>query len=739
MNKFIKYVGLLALGFVGLSSCQDDFDAPSQNVPVATIAPNTSIAEVKAKFWSDDRNYIMPIDLKENGEHYIISGRVISSDATGNVYKSLIIRDETAALAMSINANSLYNTYQVGQEIVVDLTGMYIGKYNGLQQLGYPQYSQAFGWEATFMSYEFFKGHIQLNGLPEPEKVEPILLTGADLQSGTVENLQRLQSQYVRFNDVYFKEGGTATFTNAPKENQNRDLVLADGTALVVRTSGYASFCSNTLPAGHGDIIGILSYYGTDWQFTLLSDKDCINFGNPTMNPGNKEMPYTVDQAIAVINRGTAANDVWTTGYIVGAVAPGVTEITSADNIEFGANVSLDKTLVIAATPDETDYTKCLAFELPQGSPLRRYGNLLDNPSNLGKEIVIMGNLGKYLGMPGITGNTGAADSFTIVGVEIPEDVTGTIFSESFESTQGAFTVQDVKKPAEISEIWKQSSSYKCMVATAYESASKVNYESDSWLISPEISLKGAEAAFLSFDQAMNYFSSLDVAKTQTTVAVREAGSAAWTTLTIPSYPSSLSFTFVNTGDIDLSAYVGKTIQIGFHYTSTASKAGTWEVKNVLISTEGTAQGGGGDDPTPPTGDGTTIGADALANFNLPGVTTASGYTFDIQKGSGSTAPAFNAASNALRLYADNTMKVTGKNITRIVVTLNSSVKYRYTTFTPNVGAIVPAQATGDTQIVWQGNSNDVTFTVGHDAVFGSDGAGARGQIHISSITIYSE
>lgn len=745
MKNIFKYMGLLALGFVSLTACQDDFDEQQEVAPVATLTPNTTIAEIKAKFWSDDRNYIKTIETREDGSHYIISGRVISSDASGNIYKSLVIQDETAALAMSINANSLYTAYRAGQEIVLDLTDMYIGKYNGLQQLGFPNYTEQYGWEATFMPKMFFEQHCQLNGMPEPDAVKVLTLTGADLSSGTAENLQRLQSQLVRFNDCHFEEGGQVTFTEGSKVTTNRNLILADGTALIVRTSGYSNFWGTTLPEGQGDVQGILSYYGTDWQLSLIDINGCMNFGEPTKNPGSADIPYTVGEAIDVINSGVTANDVWTTGFIVGSVAPGVSTVSSNSDIEFSANVSVDKTLVIAADPDEKDFTKCLVFDLPQGSALRTYGNLVDHPENYGKVIKLQGNLGKYLGTTGITGNTGAVGTFTIDGVEIPDapGVAGTIFSETFASGIGKFTIQTVTSPG--FDVWKHDSSYKYMIATAYVSADKTNHAADAWLISPVISLKGTDKAFLSFEQALNYFSSLDKAKTETSVAVREAGSTDWTTLTVPTYPETMSWNFANSSSIDLSSFVGKDIQIGFHYTSTATKAGTWELKNVLVSTDGTSNPGGNDpvgpsDPvTPGTGVETILGSSVFSGFTIPGTNAADGYTFVIDKASGATAPTYHAGTSAIRLYADNTFKISGKKMNKIIVTLSSDAKNRYTTFTPSTGAITPAQAAGDTQIVWEGNASEVTFTVGHDAVLGTDGAGARGQIRFTQLTIYGE
>ena len=183
MRNLKSYISLLAIGAAALTACQNDFDNIDVPVPVATIQANTTINEVKTRYWNDATNYIDTIRLNDAGEHVVISGRVISSDASGNIYKSLVIQDATGAMAMSINANSMYQKYRMGQEVVVDLTDMFIGKYNGLQQLGFPEEYQD-TYEATFMPYEFFEMHAQLNGLPEPAKVDTILVNStADLSA----------------------------------------------------------------------------------------------------------------------------------------------------------------------------------------------------------------------------------------------------------------------------------------------------------------------------------------------------------------------------------------------------------------------------------------------------------------------------------------------------------------------------------------------------------------------------
>lgn len=151
---------------------------------------------------------------------------------------------------------------------------------------------------------------------------------------------------------------------------------------------------------------------------------------------------------------------------------------------------------------------------------------------------------------------------------------------ETFEADQGAFIIENTLLPEGLKYVWAYAQGYG-MKASAF--ANKTNFDSESWLISPEIKLSKEANASLSFDQALNFFSSLEEAAEQATVNVREVGGA-WTTLAVPTMPDKLSWTFVSSGAIDLSAYNGKIIQIGFCYKSTAAKAGTWEVKNVRVA-----------------------------------------------------------------------------------------------------------------------------------------------------------
>ena len=64
---------------------------------------------------------------------------------------------------------------------------------------------------------------------------------------------------------------------------------------------------------------------------------------------------------------------------------------------------------------------------------------------------------------------------------------------------------------------------------------------------------------------------------------VREEGGE-WTEIVPQAWPSAGGWNFVKSGDVDLSAYDGKKIQIGFKYESSAEGADTWEINNCKLT-----------------------------------------------------------------------------------------------------------------------------------------------------------
>lgn len=148
--------------------------------------------------------------------------------------------------------------------------------------------------------------------------------------------------------------------------------------------------------------------------------------------------------------------------------------------------------------------------------------------------------------------------------------------SEPFDASQGNFTIDNIKLADGVEFVWKWASAAYGMKASGYVNGSK--QELQSRLKSPAIDLKSAKSAKLMFDQAINYASDM---KQECKVQISTDGKT-WTDLDVQGYPTENSWTFVSS-TADLTKYCGKTIYIGFLYSSTPTSAPTWEVKNFAV------------------------------------------------------------------------------------------------------------------------------------------------------------
>lgn len=147
---------------------------------------------------------------------------------------------------------------------------------------------------------------------------------------------------------------------------------------------------------------------------------------------------------------------------------------------------------------------------------------------------------------------------------------------EGLFDSQGDFVIEDKQLPDELTYIWTWSGSYG-MKASAY--LNNTNYASESWLISPVIDLSQLTSATLTFQQAGNFFSDMQADCSVLVSTDRQD----WTPLTVEGWPEGNSWTFYDS-TADLSAYAGQSqVYIAFRYTSSDMKAGTWEVRNVVV------------------------------------------------------------------------------------------------------------------------------------------------------------
>ena len=223
----------------------------------------------------------------------------------------------------------------------------------------------------------------------------------------------------------------------------------------------------------------------------------------------------------------------------------------------------------------------------------RKYVHKVKLSDSNGQPVIVMeaATITDWIEVPGgdidVDFGGGVTPPEPIEGVEVTTDKP---YNETFADGQGEFTINNVTEPVAGNSVWNHDAGYHYMVASGR--VGEVDYNSEGWLVSPVLKLADAKTATLTFEHAFKFGSSADL-----TLQVKEVGQTTWTAVAIPTYPTGSDWNFVSSGDIDLSGYVNKSIQIAFKYTSTPSSSAKWEIKNIKLTLKDN------DDPDPtPTG-----------------------------------------------------------------------------------------------------------------------------------------
>ncbi len=264
---FLLSLLMTGLLFVACSMNQfDDLTFTDGNFPYGNNSlpekANITIQELKAKYRDV---YITSRDTYvEITEDLYIHGWVVSNDESGNVYKQMVIQDETGGIVIGINATGTYAYFPVGQEVVLSLKNLCFGGYRKLPQIGV-----AFNGSIGRMSESLFQKHVRLIGNVLPKAIHPLELNSSTWKSI---NLDSDVPLLVHLSNVEFRDAGKQF---APIDNKTEDRIVRVGNNTVTfRMSSYANFALDTIPSGKVNITGVLTRFNTTVQMLLRVRED---------------------------------------------------------------------------------------------------------------------------------------------------------------------------------------------------------------------------------------------------------------------------------------------------------------------------------------------------------------------------------------------------------------------------------------------------------------------------------
>ena len=326
--KKIKFIAMAMMAMAGmmLASCMGDSYADPDMVETIPAPPygNNLLKEKNvvtiAQLKSDYKTTITGGGYKLIDKPMMIKGYITGNDISGNLYQQVALQDATGAILVDINGGGLYGYLPVGQEILIDLNGLYIGSKGKQAQIGGIYTNLKTG--ATYvgkMDRPTWQKHFKLLDEPDASNVKAEVF---DLSKATdATYLDENAGKLMTIKGVKFTSANGKTVWAANDETSKQYLKDAESgqwlssNTIMVYTSGYARFANAILPEGAFDITGIFTRYNNTWQIIIRNTDD---LSPVTLDKGGTlEDPYTVTKALEIINAGTFTTDkVYTTGII---------------------------------------------------------------------------------------------------------------------------------------------------------------------------------------------------------------------------------------------------------------------------------------------------------------------------------------------------------------------------------------------------------------------------------------
>jgi hypothetical protein len=284
MKKFITSLSIFAL-VVSFTSCVDDdtnMDNPDTGIVTYALTATKTVQDIVTF-----NNSAIPVQYTADD---IIEGYVTSTDETGTFYNSIsfqnIATNTSQPVGFSVTANfsSYGKGFTPGRKAYIKLKGLYTAVVDGSLKIG-SLYNGEIGRisENEWQKYLF----VSATKVSEDDMVRQVSLSTAASNA----NLNTL----IEITNVQFADGSLArTYFDVDSGGSatNHNIVdIAGGTTRYFRVSQFALFAYQNVPSGRGIIRGVMTKYGSDYQFIVRHQND-VKLTNPrtyTFNPSLTE------------------------------------------------------------------------------------------------------------------------------------------------------------------------------------------------------------------------------------------------------------------------------------------------------------------------------------------------------------------------------------------------------------------------------------------------------------------
>ena len=336
----------------------------------------------------------------------VIKGYVISSDKEGNFFNTIYFQDESSnpsdGMQIELELRDSHLFFNVGQQIIIKLKGLYLGESNGVYKVG-----------GVFTSF----GNRSVGRLPKNVVFNHVLLSCkandgiVPLSTSISEINQTMIGTLVEIGNIEFKEDELGKTFAIEEEETIRTLIDCNDNELSMVNSGYADFQAELLPEKMGTTTGILTYNDNEYQL-IIRDVNDLDFNEERCEDFIDEFTSTsiFISEIADPNNNAGARFIELyNGSSDNLSLKGWTlQRYTNDNVEVSSSIDLSD-LTIEANGLLVISPKAEEFEIVYGFvPDLGVGTNSPADSNGDDNIVLVDPFGKIIDIFGVVGEDGS-------------------------------------------------------------------------------------------------------------------------------------------------------------------------------------------------------------------------------------------------------------------------------------------------------------------------------------------
>lgn len=298
MMKHFQFI--IVACFLTLFSCVDTtFDQPPVNGTDPNIAATGTISDLIALHVNGQ--------IEEITQDIVLSVLVTADDRSGNLYRTIVIQDETGGISFLLNDGNLYTRYPVGRRLFINTKGLYLSDYGNLPQLGFTPYDDAGDLRSGGIPSTLFDDYITPGSWNNP--VTPTVINVNQLNNSHLNTLIKIeQSQFSK------SAVGQTLADAVASQSVNHTLEDCGGGSILVRTSGFSNIATELVPGGSGSLTAVYTIFRTDKQLILRGIED-IEYGPDRCNVGGSQL--TLKSIKDAFNNGAVNAPV---GFVKGVV-----------------------------------------------------------------------------------------------------------------------------------------------------------------------------------------------------------------------------------------------------------------------------------------------------------------------------------------------------------------------------------------------------------------------------------